>query len=328
MARRGRLEKKPESPADRIFIIEDDPTQSTLMRYLLQGEGYQVDLVADGALALSQALVIRPNLVLLDVMLPNVDGYTICRSFREEPLLRHTPVVMLTAKASIADRIAGLRVGADGYITKPFELEELLLTVQHALEKARLCEVFDPLSHLPGRAVVKEVLNARLGRPDIPWAVLQLDIDRLKAFNDYYGYAVGDELIKELGGMVRWALERHGSGQDFAGHLGGDDFVVVSIPERVDALCRELVAAFDTHVSLQYNANLPAQEYNEDQRRASDCPLTTLSIAATTSCLFRGGNRLALVDTLGQLIKAAKAMAGSKYIIDDGLAPSSFAGGE
>ncbi|MBR2937198.1 MAG: response regulator transcription factor [Oscillospiraceae bacterium] len=118
-----------------VLVVEDDPNIRELLQLYLEKEGYAVTLAADGAQGLEKFRAIQPNLVLLDVMMPVMDGWDVCKAIREEG---STPVIMLTAKGETDDKVMGLKAGADDYVTKPFEMKELLARIEAVLRRADL----------------------------------------------------------------------------------------------------------------------------------------------------------------------------------------------
>lgn len=123
-------------PPSRILVVDDDPTIAEVVTRYLHHAGYAVERAADGAAALAQAAAVRPDLVVLDLMLPEIDGLEVCRRLRADPAARGVPIVMLTAKGEEQDRINGLELGADDYVTKPFSPRELVLRIQSVLRRS------------------------------------------------------------------------------------------------------------------------------------------------------------------------------------------------
>jgi PleD family two-component response regulator len=210
----------------------------------LTSDGFEVIEAEDGAKALELAQRTLPDIMLLDVMMPQMDGYEVCRRVRASYTTRHIPIIMLTARSEDDARITGLSGGANDYITKPWHKRELLLRINNALEWSRQQRAASPLTGLPGNHSINEELRRRLSL-GTPFAMLQIDIDFFKSFNDLYGYSRGDHAIQNLARILVECADRHSGGEDFVGHIGGDDFVVLSQPERAEALGEGIIAKFN-----------------------------------------------------------------------------------
>ncbi len=227
-----------------MLVVDDDPFIARLLEIELRAAGYDVRVAADGALALEAARERRPDLVLADVMMPNMDGFELTRRLRQDPSTATVSVIMLTARGLSADKLEGFAIGADDYIVKPFDTPELLARIRGVLRRSRDTRTQSPLTGLPGNVRIEEEIDARLARSD-PFAILYADLDNFKAYNDHYGFMRGDEVIQASARLIGEAARGASDGAAFVGHVGGDDFVVVVAPERAEAAANAIVAAFD-----------------------------------------------------------------------------------
>ena len=227
-----------------LLVVDDDPFIARLLEIELRAAGYDVRVAADGALALEAARERRPDLVLADVMMPNMDGFELTRRLRQDPSTATVSVIMLTARGLSADKLEGFAIGADDYIVKPFDTPELLARIRGVLRRSRDTRTQSPLTGLPGNVRIEEEIDARLARSD-PFAILYADLDNFKAYNDHYGFMRGDEVIQSSARLIGEAARGASDGAAFVGHVGGDDFVVVVAPERAEAAANAIVAAFD-----------------------------------------------------------------------------------
>ena len=227
-----------------LLVVDDDPFIARLLEIELRAAGYDVRVAADGALALEAARERRPDLVLADVMMPNMDGFELTRRLRQDPSTATVSVIMLTARGLSADKLEGFAIGADDYIVKPFDTPELLARIRGVLRRSRDTRTQSPLTGLPGNVRIEEEIDARLARSD-PFAILYADLDNFKAYNDHYGFMRGDEVIQASARLIGEAARGASDGAAFVGHVGGDDFVVVVAPERAEAAANAIVAAFD-----------------------------------------------------------------------------------
>lgn len=231
---------------EKILIVDDDPDIRDILHLTLAGAGYDVVEAADGVEALESVQRKGPDLVIVDFMMPRMDGGEVCQRLKKDLLLRHLPIIMLSARGESPDKVRGLDAGADDYVVKPFEPEELLARVRMVLRRAAQDLDANPLTRLPGNISIQRELETRLERQATqPFAVCYIDLDHFKAFNDYYGFERGDEAIRETARLLIQAVQASGNADDFVGHIGGDDFLLVTTPDRVEALCARTIAEFD-----------------------------------------------------------------------------------
>jgi len=244
----------------RILIADDEPTVRQLLELVLAGQGYEVSVAANGAQLVQMAQERVPDLVLVDLMMPQMDGYEAIRQLRNDTRTAHLPMLILTAKSALDDVVTGFETGADDYITKPFNIPELLARIKGHLRRASQQPVRNPLTGLPGNVLLTEELKYRLGRPDL-FAYLYVDLDNFKAFNDTYGPARGDRVIKLLAEVLRDSVASQGDDGDFVGHIGGDDFAIITSPDVLDQLCGQIMTTFDQQVRLLYDPDDLARGY-------------------------------------------------------------------
>ena len=227
-----------------ILVVEDEASVRRILEYLMQESGYQVYSAADGQEALDKARQLRPDLILLDVMLPRMDGHQVCREIRKDFKIAHTPIIMLTARSATHDRISGLQQGANDYVAKPWVRAELLTRIQNLLALSRNKQDANPLTGLPGNTAIDEEVTRRLDAGE-DFCFLYLDLDNFKGYNDTYGYAKGDDAIKLLAGVLAETVQKYDPGTVFTGHVGGDDFVMVTPEPEGRPIADHIVLEFD-----------------------------------------------------------------------------------
>src|SRR3989454_3384756 len=235
----------------RVLVVEDDEATRGAVRALLEDAGYECCEAIDGEAALVSVRTAHPDLVLLDLGLPGMSGAEVHRALRRDQRTRFLPTVFLSAHSEREARLAELEAGADDYITKPYDADELLARVGAAIHRSSGLRAVNPLSGLPGNTTISEELNARLAR-GTPFAMLYVDIDRFKQYNDYYGFARGDLMISHVAKLLAETTSRL-DGQCFLGHVGGDDFVVLAPPDEGEALATRITQVFDDTVSSLYD---------------------------------------------------------------------------
>jgi PleD family two-component response regulator len=269
-----------EQGGDLILIADDDRDIVRFVEVNLKLEGFRVATAHDGDDALAKALSLSPDLVLLDVMMPRMDGYEVCSRLRADPRSAHIPVIMLTAKSLSADKVLGLTAGADDYIIKPFDPMELVARAKATLARAREQRALSPQTGLPSDARTEDELRRRI-EAGVPFAVVSLDADDFAAFNARYGQARGDDAIALIAQVLGRAVDETAGPDGFVGHRGGDDFLVLLPPRAAEDFARRVVAGFDMRIPSLYDAEdaaVGAVELVDRQGRLHRVPIMTLSL--------------------------------------------------
>jgi DNA-binding response OmpR family regulator len=303
-----------------ILVIEDDAAIRLLLTETLEDEGYAVMSSPDAEGAWSLLHRQTPDLVLLDLMLPGMDGNEACRRLRAEPLLSDVPVLMLTARNSLDDRIDGLTAGADDYVVKPFHPLELIARVATHLRRSERERNLNPLTHLPGNRAIERAIEIQVARR-ISFAVCYIDIDQFKAYNDRYGFAAGDGVIRLLADLLRRAV-LDGDPIAVVGHIGGDDFLALIDGERAGAVCEQVIADFGLALPTLYSADDLANGYvvARNRRGAEEqLPLMSLSIAVvpvSPEDPAEWATIAALAQSAAEIKYYLKSKPGSGYLID------------
>ena len=304
-------------PKLRILVAEDETNLRDVLCLQLKHAGYDVIEAADGEQALELGIRNLPDLILLDVMMPKLTGFEVCEKLRASFATRHIPIIILTAKAELTDKVSGLEGGANDYVTKPWAKKELLMRIKNALDWSRQQRAASPLTGLPGNASIDDEIKRRFasGRP---FAMLQADIDNFKSFNDHYGYPRGDLAIQSLARILVEEGQRHGE-NTFVGHIGGDDFVVLTEPELAEKLGKAIINAFDRTVPTFYDPEDLARGHVEVPNRLhvpERFPLMSLTVA-----LVRTDERVVthlaqLVDIALELKARGKGIPGSVLVTE------------
>jgi diguanylate cyclase (GGDEF)-like protein len=271
-----------------ILVVEDELQTDRLLKETLEVEGYQVITIRSGKDAVQFALRETPHLILLDIMLPGIDGYEVIRRLRNHPKTMHIPIIVLSALGDTNNKIRAFERDADDYVTRPFDTDELLARMRRQLRRVQQ-SFLSPLTGLPGGLQVVRAINYKLNSQE-PWSILYLDLDNFKAFNDVYGFLAGNDMILLVGQICQRLVHQHGGAEDFVGHIGGDDFVIVTSPMRAKTLCTKIMASYKEESAALY---LP-----EDLERGSisgldrkgrpfQFPLVSLSIGVVNNQLRR-----------------------------------------
>ena len=261
-----------------IVVIDDEPDLLEVMRLTLRG--YEVHTAASGEEGLEMIRARTPDLILVDSMMPGMDGVEVVRTVKADVVLRHVPIIMVTAKGTVRDRVEGLHAGADDYVVKPFSPEEILARVEINLRRTERDLDANPLTRMPGNAAIICELERMLQLGE-SFAVCYVDLDRFKAFNDKYGFARGDEVIRHTARILREAVEQEGHPGDLVGHIGGDDFIIVTSRTRAEGICTAAIGRFDQQAPDWYDAKDLEHGHIRIQNRRGDeeqVPLMSISI--------------------------------------------------
>jgi len=236
----------------RILIVEDDVDISNMLRIYFNGQGYDVQTASRGNDALALTRRQLPQLIVLDIMLPDIDGYTVCRELRQTTRTSHIPIIFLTQRDERSDKIAGLELGADDYITKPFDIEELKLRVKNAIDRVDREKSMDPRSNLPSSKLIEDQLR-ELMRQTKSWSYVDLKINNFEPFQELYGFVAATEVLRFTALIIGEVVEELGTPNDFVGHAGNDNFIVVTYSTRTQALQTKLIDRFNDEVKQHYS---------------------------------------------------------------------------
>lgn len=310
---------EPNVPGERVLVVEDEPNIREIINFNLENWGFEVIQAEDGETALAMAEEYSPDLILLDLMLPKMDGIEVCRRLKSGFWTSRIPVIMLTAKKEVKDKVRGMEVGADDYITKPFSREELEARVKMVLSRTRSQRDRNPLTSLPGQIAVQGHVE-RLLAGNIPFALLYLDLDNFKGYNDYYGHSRGDEVIKLLADVIVDVVAQRGSRGDYVGHIGGDDYTVVCSPEVAKEISDDIVAEFETRVTSLFAPEDVARGYfvtvdRQGKTTKQPCRIH-ITIAAVPNDDKQYSSYVAMVDIATELKKFGKTKEGSVVVFD------------
>jgi diguanylate cyclase (GGDEF)-like protein len=308
--------------AGRILVIEDEPRLRFILKKQLEDAKdakYEVRTAEDGLKGLDEIRRDPPDLILLDVMMPGLNGFDVCMKLKSDPLTSRIPVIFLTAKSALDDRLRGLEVFADDYITKPWEQMELLFRVRNQLKTRRAQLQSNALTGLPGNVLIEMELTRRITAGE-KFAFLHLDLDFFKAFNDYYGYARGDSLIRFTASLLHRVIERHGGEKDFVGHIGGDDFVIITVPDRSQQIANSILEDFDTNIGDQYDAEDRERGHitvhSSRQGGVQKFDILSITILIVTNVAKEIQHSAQVADVAKDLKKIGKGMKGSCVIPD------------
>jgi PleD family two-component response regulator len=272
----------------RLLIVEDDFDISNMLKIYFTGQDYEVDIAPRGSDALQKTRQNLPNLIVLDIMLPDIDGYEVCRTLRTQTRTRHIPIIFLTQKDERSDKLQGLELGADDYITKPFDIEELKLRVQNAIARAERESLTDPRSGLPSGRLIEEELR-RIIRVD-GWALMDIRINHFNPFKEEYGFVAGDDVLRFTAMTLIEVVDELGTADDFIGHAGGENFIIITTTQRAEAIRSKVVGRFNQEVLTHYNFMDREQGFiliTDKNNKTEQVPLMSLGIGVVTASQYQ-----------------------------------------
>lgn len=305
-------------PKAKILIIDDDPDIRDVLNITLIQEGYEVIQAPDGQEGLKLAQTKKPDLIIVDFKMPKMDGRQVCRELKKDILLSHLPIIMLTGRGDVADKVGGIDAGADDYVVKPFEPQELIARIRMIIRRTQRDLEANPLTRLPGNVSILNELQEIIEQ-DSKFAVCYLDLDKFKSYNDKYGFEHGDEVIKESARIFIRATKELGNPEDFVGHIGGDDFVIITTPDKVDNICKKIISDFDKASPSFYNEQDKKAGFiiaKDRKGQEVKIPLLSVSIGVVTNEKRKIAHVAEIGEIGAELKQLAKNLEHSNYIKD------------
>jgi len=235
----------------RLLIVEDDIDIANMLKIYFTGQNFGVEVAHRGGDALDKTRHNLPNLIVLDIMLPDIDGFEVCRILRTNTRTSHVPIIFLTQKDERSDKLQGLELGADDYITKPFDIEELKLRVQRAIQRAEQQSLTDPHSGLPAGRLIEDQLRRIIRQQN--WALMDIRINHYEPFKDVYGFVAGDDVLRFTAMLMSEVLDEMGTPNDFIGHAGGNNFIIITAEEACTNIRQRMKSRFAEEVKTHYS---------------------------------------------------------------------------
>lgn len=308
-----------EERRKRILVADDSVLTNKITSDILRRSGYEVINAYDGEEALELVQKERPDLVLTDIVMPKMSGLDICKVIRDDPAYNLMPIIILTTKAQEEDKLKGLELGADDYIIKPFNERELLIRVKNLFKRIDRNRLANPLTGLHGNLDITMEMTRRLDSGE-DFAVLYIDLNNFKAYNDYYGFSRGDKVIKLLADIITGICHKIGNTRDFVGHIGGDDFVVITTIDKMEILSQEIIDTFDSSIKLMYNEEDIKRGYiaTKDRKdREMKFPIMTVAIGIVINKDHKFSNPLEIGEVAAEVKAVAKSIEGKSYYFID-----------
>jgi DNA-binding response OmpR family regulator len=283
----------------KIVIAEDDDAIAHMVNMALGDAGFLCLRARDGDEALKLVKAHDPDLLVLDVMMPRVDGLEVARRLKGDVMWSRTPILMLTALAQVDDQVQGLEAGADAYMSKPFDLREFAARVKALIRSSRRERDRSPTTNLPGSRAIDEEIESCL-KTKKPTAVVHIDILNWDAYADAVGITHSEETVKNLGQWLLEAGRTASGGGAFVGHIGGSDFIALISPEHAEPFVTAAETAFDAKRST-----LPGEP---------SVLALVLAIAPTDGLTQKDGAD-EIGRRLGKAMKQAKAAGKTNHVV-------------
>jgi diguanylate cyclase (GGDEF)-like protein len=302
----------------KVLVVDDERNILDIIKFNLEVEGYEVITSLDGEDALKKVHEARPDLILCDIMMPELDGLEVCRRLKADGRTNQIPVVMLSAKTQTQDKIASIDAGADDFITKPFDFSDLVARIKINLMRAGHKRDVSPLTGLPGGISIEAETKNRIAR-ELLFSTLFVDIDNFKPYNDLYGFPSGDEAIQMLATIIDESVRKFGNIDDFIGHSGGDDFVVITTPDKASTIAEEIISVFDSKVAGLYKDEDLKRGYSilvDRLGRDNYIPIMTLSIGIASNSKRDITTHWEVGEIAKETLNYAKSIPGSTYFMD------------
>ena len=318
MAQEGETAVSAAQQPARILVVDDEENLRNILVFQLRGEGFEARGLSRGDEALSTSLSWKPDLVLLDLMMPGMDGFAVCRALRGNPATAGLPIIVITARGDAATKLQALVAGAHEFLVKPYGWEELLLRIQNTLELARRHGGQPSFIGLPGSAATESEIT-RLMNSDEDFAFLSIDVDHFKRFNENYGYERGDEVLSMLARQLTDISAEYAAGVRFVGHLGGDDFVVLTSTGVARTVAETLTQRFDVEARAYFTARDLERGYFEMVNRSGkreSVALLSLTVAIVDQVRGRELHVRRLADVAAELRRYGKSRPGSIVVTE------------
>jgi len=303
---------------ERILVIDSDPAVRHVVRQALLRQGFDVIEAADGQEGWAKALAESPATIVLELVLPRMSGLDVCKRLKANLTTEQIPVIVLTKRTRVEDKLRAIEAGADDYLSKPFDVREVCARIRGIIRRSKRDRGASPLTGLPGNVVLEQEIARRVREPG-RLAVIHLDLNNFKPYNDYYSYKRGDQVLRLTAQLITEAARSGGDVDTFVSHLGGDDFFVVTTPERADAIANRTVQSFDALIPLHYDEADRKSGYitaTNRQGQIQNFPVMSLAACIATNDAPHITHPGQVAQTLTELKSVAKRAAGSAVVRD------------
>jgi len=305
--------------AKKILIISSDKSLSDVLKFCFDGWGYEVLVSKDPISDISPIKKASPDVIVVDVHSASAHQLEICRLLKDDFLTAFIPVITLINKRQLRSHLLNIKQGVDDYLIKPPDPLDLRVRIEMAMRRSQYSFYSTPLTGLPGGRIIEETIKEKF-RDKQEFSFGYIDIDNFKYFNDNYGYVRGDRAIMQTAYMLYTVVSKFGNKKDFLGHIGGDDFVFITTPDRYREICHNFI--------LTFNHIMPFHYSEEDRKRGhvvardrthniKNIPLMSISIAVVNNTkLSEFKNVIEINEKIAEVKRYLKTFEGSKFMAD------------
>jgi len=302
----------------KALLAEHEPGIAEIIQYLLKAWDYDTVVIAKGSAVLDAVRREQPDIIIIAWNLPDIDGLKISKILKEDFLTAHIPVIILIDKKQIRKKMLEIEQGVDDYISNPPDPIDLEVRMELALRRTSHQLYANALTKLPGNKQIEKAIHSRMEEKKL-FSVAYYDIDNFKSFNDKYGYMKGDSVIRHVAYIIATTVKRYGNPSDFVGHIGGDDFVVVTTPDKDRLIASESILAFNRAIHFHYSREDRDRTYvvSKDRRgNVVNMPLMSVSIAIANNKHFPIKNMVELMETITEIKSYLKTLPGSNFLVN------------
>jgi diguanylate cyclase (GGDEF)-like protein len=302
----------------KVLLAEYELGIAEIIQYLLKAWDYDITTITKGSVVLDTVRREQPDIIIIDWNLPDMDGLRVSKVLKEDFLTAHIPVIILIDKKQIRKKMLEIEQGVDDYIANPPDPIDLEVRMELALRRTSHQLYANALTKLPGNKQIEKAIHSMMEEKKL-FSVAYYDIDNFKSFNDKYGYMKGDNVIKHVAYIIATTVKRYGNPHDFVGHIGGDDFVVVTTPDRDRLIASESILAFNRAMHFHYSKEDRERTYiiSKDRRgNIVNMPLMSISIAIVNNKYAPIKNMVGLMETITEIKSYLKALPGSNFLVN------------
>ncbi len=303
----------------KILTITSNPKLRTVLEFCFDGWGYEVYFSGSEKPDIQVITRISPDIIIVDIDSKSKSDLSICDKLKKELSTVYVPVITLIDKEQLRTQLLDLRYGIDDYIIKPPDSLELRTRLEMAVKRSQLSFYANPLTGLPGSMIIEKVTKEKLESKK-HFVIGHVDIDNFKSFNDKYGYVKGDRVLMQTAYMLTEAMRTVGNSDDFIGHIGGDDFLIITTPEKYNDICRNFICMFDTITPFLYSDSDRKHGFITAKDRAGE--IREIPLMSVTIALFlrnsseETDNIIELNERIAEIKQYLKTIPGSKYLAD------------
>jgi len=299
----------------KILLIAEDKNLAEIIYFCLEGWGYEVSVLEERP-DLTEIKRRQPNLILLDFPASYKENLLLCKKIKDDVATSSLPLIVLIDKKQLRKHLLTLKQGIDDYLLKPPDPLDLRVRIEMALRRTQYSFYTNSLTNLPGGRIIEEILKEKISNKEA-FSFAHIDIDNFKYFNDKYGYLKGDKVIIQTAYILYQTVKRYGNRKDFIGHIGGDDFVFITSPDKEKIISSEFVSEFDRLIPFHYPKEDRIKGYIEVEDRSNQIkkiPLMSVSIAIVNNQYRDFDNIIQINEALAELKSYLKKIPGSKFM--------------